>query len=122
MDYFHGLNFGATINVLDSEQDKKALFGRINAQLPIPPDIKLKLTAETYLLMCGWKIELQALPIPDGILTIDILNETLAVTVGGPIIPHSALVICGKELWNIPNGAAGFLGRALVQAILDVFF
>lgn len=119
---FPDLNFGATFNMLDSEQDKKAMFARINAQLPIPPDINLGIEGELYALKCGIRTEASILPIPDWIITLDVLDETLAVTIGGPIIPHSVLVICGKELWNIPNGGAGFLGSGLIKAILDVFF
>jgi len=119
---FPGLNVGAKFNFLDSEDDKKGIYWRINSQLPIPPDIELSVDGEYYTLKCGVKGTLDILPVPDCTLTLDIIDETLAVTVGGPIIPHSVLVVGGKEIWNIPNGGGGLLGNGLIDAITDVFF
>lgn len=119
---FKNLKIGTTVNLLNSEFDKKALFGRITAQLPLPPEVKLSLSGETYVLKCGIVSEAMILPLLDAEITLDILDETLAATIGGPLPPRSDLVICGKELWNIPRGGAGFLGSGIIKAILDLFF
>lgn len=120
---FKGLQFGAAANILDSKDDKKIHYSEVKAKLPlIPEETELSIKGQSYTFFNGIRATVQALPYIDGTITWDFFDETLALTVGGPIVPHSVLVIGGKEIWNIPNGGAGILGSGLIDAIIDVFF
>ena len=120
---FPGLKFGAAANILDSKDDKKIHYSEVKAQLPLlPEETELSIKGQSYTFFNGIRTTAQVLPYIDGTITWDFFNETLALTVGGPIVPHSALVIGGKEIWNIPNGGGGILGSGLIDAIIDVFF
>lgn len=120
---FPGCNLGATFNLFDSEQDRKALFTNFNIQfdvdkLPIPWVV---VTEKFYALTCNIEGEL-TLPIFDGEVKVGILKETLGLTVGAPFPPRGILIIGGKEIINIPKGGAGVMGSGLIKAILDLFF
>lgn len=119
---FKELKLGGTLNLLNSEFDKKAIFYRVTAQLPTPPEISLSLSGEAYTLKCGILGEVDVLPVPDGEITLDVLDESVEGMVGGPFPPRSTFTIHGKELWNIPDGGAGFLGSGIIKAITEIFF
>lgn len=91
----------------------------VEVKAPILPDINWQLHFEDYQYMSGIKGTVEA-PLINGKVTVDILNETFAMTVGGPLKPCWKLMVCGKEIFNIPRGFAALLGKDIVKAILDL--
>lgn len=112
-------NIGMTINILDSLYDKKGLLFNMGATVPCFPDINWKINSSAYMLKNGIVSQLE-LPIINGSVKLDMLDETLALTIGGPLKPKCVLVIGGNELIDIPNGLAGIIGNDLGKAILGL--
>lgn len=113
-------NIGMTVNILDSLYDKKAFLFKMGTTLPCIPDINWKINSTVYLLKSGVETQLEV-PIINGSIKVDLLDETFALTVGGPVKPKCVLIIGNLEILDIPNGIAGILGNDLGTAILNLF-
>ncbi len=121
MGLFKGAKFQTTVNLLDSEFDRKAAFINIDTNIPLPPKFDWKLNANIYALTNGIDAQLEA-PVINGMCKVSLLKDSLALTTSGPLKPACILVIGGKEIINFPKGGAGLLGGGLIKAILGVFF
>lgn len=116
---YPGITFKTVVDVLDSSSDKKGLWLKTQAVLPVLPNINWTISNESYMLTCGINNSL-SLPIIDGSITVDFLNETFAMTTTGPISSSWRLMVCGKEIFDIPGGFCALIGDALVDAIVDL--
>jgi hypothetical protein len=97
---YPGVILGGTVNVFDSEKDKKGAFADVKVKLPLAPPFTWNLSADAYLIKTGVKGNLTfplLCPIPDGEVTVDILDESFAMTVGGINPPRWILKVARKN-------------------------
>jgi hypothetical protein len=121
---FPGGYAGGTFDLFSSSEDHKGIWAEVKSLLPVLPPFGWDIRSEAYILKCGVKekLSMTLLPpsLPHGEVTVDILDETFAMTVGGIAPPKWILTIAGKEIFNFPAGIVGLLGNFLVSAILDL--
>jgi hypothetical protein len=118
---FPGCKFQTTINLLDSEFDRKGAFVNFDANIPLPPTFEASVNANVYAVTNGIDASVN-FPIIQGKCKVSFIWDAFALDVQGPLPPGAKLIIGGKELINIPGGGAGLLGSGLIKAILGVFF
>lgn len=93
---YPGTTVKACVNLLDSEDDKKALWYKTQVKIPVIPDINWQITNEAYVLKCGIVNKIQ-LPVINGSIKVDLLDETFAMTTSGPLSPKWQLIVARKR-------------------------